>query len=172
MRTLWTHSSRYFAGLRPGINCRRIKEIHKSWYRYHIKFHCFAWYASPVLWRPPKSRNPYNVKPFLTDISVTVAQIQKIQKTRCILFRILLLVGPSPPSQLVPNPFNWSPNTVFTDISATVAQIQKFQKARCIFFFEFCFWEDPPHPVNWSPTHSKVYFFKVYFSKVYLSKVY
>ena len=22
------------------------------------------------------------------------------------------------------------------------------------FVFEFCFWEDPPHPVNWSPTHS------------------
>ena len=22
------------------------------------------------------------------------------------------------------------------------------------FFFEFCFWEVPPHPVNWSPTHS------------------
>ena len=40
--------------------------------------------VSPVLWRPPKSQNPYNVKPFLTDISVTVAQTQKIQKTRCI----------------------------------------------------------------------------------------
>ena len=25
MRTLWTHSSRYSAGLRPGINTRRIK---------------------------------------------------------------------------------------------------------------------------------------------------
>ena len=60
---------------------------------------------SPVLWRPTKSRNPYNVKPFLTDISATVAQIQKFQKTRCI-------------------------------------------------FFEFCFCDNPPHPVNWSPTHS------------------
>ena len=30
---------------------------------------------------------------------------QKIQKTKCIYFRILLLGGPSPPSQLVPNPF-------------------------------------------------------------------
>ena len=65
------------------------------------------------LWRFPKSWNPYNVKPFSTDISVTVAQIQKIQKTRCIFFRILLLEGPSPPSQLVPNPFNWFPSTVF-----------------------------------------------------------
>ena len=66
-----------------------------------------------MLWRPTKSRNPYNVKPFLTDISATVAQIQKFQKTRCIFFfQILLLLGPSPPSQMVPNPFNWSPNTV------------------------------------------------------------
>ena len=22
------------------------------------------------------------------------------------------------------------------------------------FIFEFCLWEDPPHPVNWSPSHS------------------
>ena len=34
-------------------------------------------------------------------------------KTRCIYFRILVLGGPSPPSQLVPNPFNWSPKSVF-----------------------------------------------------------
>ena len=59
--------------------------------------------------------NPFNWSPNIvfTDISVSVAQIQKIQKTRCIFFRILLLGGPSPPSQLVPNPFNWSQNTVF-----------------------------------------------------------
>ena len=34
-----------------------------------------------------------------------------------------------------------------------VAQIKKFKKLSP-FIFEFCFWEDPPHPVNWSPTHS------------------
>ena len=34
-----------------------------------------------------------------------------------------------------------------------VAQIKKFKK-QSAFIFEFCFWEDPPHPVNWSPTHS------------------
>ena len=34
-----------------------------------------------------------------------------------------------------------------------VAQIKKFKK-QSLFIFEFCFWEDPPHPVNWSPTHS------------------
>ena len=68
------------------------------------------YHISPVLWRPPKSRNPYNVKPFLTDISATVAQIQKFQKTRCIFFEFWFW---SAPSQLVSNPFNWSPNTVF-----------------------------------------------------------
>jgi len=50
---------------------------------------------------------------------------QKISKNQVHFFRILLLGGPSPPSQLVPNPFNWSPNTVFTDISVLVAQIKK-----------------------------------------------
>ena len=64
-----------------------------------------------------------------------------------------------------------------------VAQIKKFKK-QSPFIFEFCFWEDPPHPVNWSPTHStgpqtlfftvrpKAYFSKVYFPKVYFPKVY
>ena len=50
--------------------------------------------------------------------SAMVAQIKKNKKTKSIYFRILLLGGPSPPSQLVPNPFNWSPNTVFLQISA------------------------------------------------------
>ena len=27
----------------------------------------------------------------------------------------------------------------------------KNSKDKVHFFFEFCFWEDPPHPVNWSP---------------------
>ena len=81
--------------------------------------------SAPLLWRFPKSWNPYNVKSFLTDISLLVAQIKKFQKTRWFYFLILLLGGPSPPSQLVPNPFNWSPNTFFTDISLSVAQILK-----------------------------------------------
>ena len=34
-----------------------------------------------------------------------------------------------------------------------VAQIKKFKKLSQ-FIFEFCFWKDPHHPVNWSPTHS------------------
>ena len=43
------------------------------------------------------------------------------KKTKYISFRILPLGGLYPPSQLVPNPFNWSPNTVFTGISVSVA---------------------------------------------------
>ena len=43
-----------------------------------------------------------------------VAQIKRIKKTKSNFFsRILLLGSSSPPSQLFPNPFNWSPNTVF-----------------------------------------------------------
>ena len=112
--------------------------------------------------------NPFNWSPntVFTDISATVAQIQKFQKARCICFRILLLGGPSPPSQLVvvPNPLNWSQKTVFfTDISVSVAQMKKIKK-QSPFTFQFCFWEDPPHPVNWSPIHStgpqKLFFYR------------
>ena len=39
-----------------------------------------------------------------------------------------------------------------------VAQIKKFKK-QSPFIFEFCFWEDPPHPVNWSPNALCVFFF-------------
>ena len=69
----------------------------------------------------------------IPDISATVAQIQKIKKTRCIYFQIWLLGGPS-------HPVNWSPTHLtgpqtpfFTDISVSVAQIQKNKKTRCIF---------------------------------------
>ena len=94
---------------------------------------------------------------FFTDISTTVAHIQKFQKTKCIFFRILLLGGPSPPIQLVPNPFNWSPNTVFTDISVTVAQIKKFQKTKFTYFLILLLGGPSPpsqlvpNPFNWSP---------------------
>ena len=80
---------------------------------------------------------------------------QKISKTKFIYFLILLLGGPSPPSQLVPNPFNWSPNTVFLQISQYRSlKSKKFKKKQSTFLLKFCFWEDSPHPVNWSPTHS------------------
>ena len=69
------------------------------------------------------------------NISSYLAQIKKIQKTKCIYFLILIQGGP-------PHPVNWSPShstgpkTPFlTDISVTVAQIKKFQKTKCIFFW-------------------------------------
>ena len=65
----------------------------------------------PVNWSLTHSTGPQTL--FFADISVMVTQIKKIKKTRCIFYRIMLLGGPSPPSQLVPNPLNWSPNTVF-----------------------------------------------------------
>ena len=34
--------------------------------------------------------------------------------------------------------------------SVTVEQIKKFKK-QSPSIFEFCFWEDPLHPFNWSP---------------------
>merc|ERR1712208_83844 len=78
---------------------------------------------------------------------------QKIQKTRSIYFLILLLAGLSPPSQLVPNPFNWSPKVFLTDILVSVAQIKK-NKKQYPFIFKFCFLQDFLHPVNWSLTDS------------------
>ena len=96
-------------------------------------------------WPPPTQSTgpqPIQLVPkhrFFTDISATVAQIQKIQKARCIYFRILVLGGPSPPSQLVPNPFNWSPKSVFLQISQQRSLKSKKFKKRGAFFFEFCF---------------------------------
>ena len=54
----------------------------------------------PVNWSPIHSTGPQKL--LFTEISVSVAQIKKNQKTKFIYFRILLLGGPSPPSQLVP----------------------------------------------------------------------
>ena len=40
-----------------------------------------------------------------------------------------------------------------TDISVLSLKSKNFKKQGA-FIFKFGFWEDPPHPVNWSPTHS------------------
>ena len=85
-----------------------------------------------------KTQGLYKGERFSTDISVSVAQIEKFQKARWLYFLILLLGGPSPPSQLVPNPFNWSPNNVFLQISLYRSlKSQKFKKQGG-FIFEFC----------------------------------
>ena len=49
-----------------------------------------------------------------------LAQIKKNKKTKCILFLNFGSGWPPTPSQLVPKPFNWSPNTVLTDIHCWV----------------------------------------------------
>ena len=91
----------------------------------------------PLLWRFPKSQNPYNVKPFLTDISVMVAQIQKIQKTKCIFFEFCFWEDPLHPVIWSPT-HSTSPQTLFfTDISVTVAQIKKIKRTRWHFCVHF-----------------------------------
>merc|ERR1712105_205847 len=67
-------------------------------------------------------------------------------------------------SQLVPNPFNWSPThstgpqkLFFTDISVSVAQIKKNSKNLVHLFSNFDSGRTSqlaPNPFNWSPTHS------------------
>ena len=104
-----------------------------------------------------KTQGLYKGELFSTDISVLVAQIKKFQKTRCIYFQIWLLGGPSPPSQLVPNPFNWSPNTVFYRYLGNGGSNKKNQKTKSIYFLILLLagLSSPsqlvPNPFNWSP---------------------
>ena len=81
----------------------------------------------------------------------------KNSKNEVHFFRILLLGGPSPPSQLVPNPFNWSPNTVFCRYLSNGHSNKKIKKTRCI-FYRIMLLGGPsppsqlvPNPLNWSP---------------------
>ena len=89
----------------------------------------------PVNWSPTHSTGPKT--PFFTDISVSVAQIEKFQKARWFYFLILLLGGPSPPSQLVPNPFNWSPNNVFYRYLCIGRSNLKNSKSKVVLFSNF-----------------------------------
>ena len=98
-----------------------------------------------------KTEGLYKGELFSTDISVSVAQIKKIQKTKWFYFQILLLGGPSPPSQLVPNPFNWSPNTFFYRYHGIGRSNKKNLKTRCIF------------SVNWSLNMFFVEFSSLFF---------
>ena len=115
--------------------------------------------VTPLLWRFPKSWNPYNVKSFLTDISLSVAQIKKFQKTRWFYFLILLLGGPYSPSQLVPNPFNWSPNTVFYRYLCIGRSNKKNSKNKVVLFSNFASGRTlptqstGPQPIQLVPKH-------------------
>ena len=75
---------------------------------------------------PPQSIQLVPKHSFLHTISVSVAQISKIKKTRCIYFQIWLLGGPSRPIQLVPPTHSTGPQTTFfTNISVSVAQMSR-----------------------------------------------
>ena len=98
--------------------------------------------------------------------NVKVTQIKKFKKQSPFIFEFCFWEDPphpvnwSPthstgpqPIQLVPNPFNWSPKTVFyRNLSIGHSNKKKLKKSP--FIFEFCFCEDPPHPVKWSPINS------------------
>ena len=106
-----------------------------------------------------KTQGLYKGELFSTDISVLVAQIKKFQKTRCIYFQIWLLGGPSPPSQLVPNPFNWSPNTVFYIYLCIGRSNQKISKNKVVLFSNFASGRTlptqstGPQPIQLVPKH-------------------
>merc|ERR1711954_423596 len=62
---------------------------------------------------------------------------KKIPNTKCIFYLIMLLGGPSPPSQLVPNPFNWSLSTVFCRYLGDGRSNPKKSKNEVHFFSNF-----------------------------------
>ena len=53
----------------------------------------------PVNWSPTQSTGPQT--PFFSDISVMVALIKKIQKTKSIYFQILVPGGPPPQTHIL-----------------------------------------------------------------------
>ena len=55
-----------------------------------------------------------------------------------------------PPSQLVPKPFNWSPNTFFNRYFSNGRSNKKI-KILSGSIFKFCFWEDPPPTQSTGP---------------------
>ena len=72
-------------------------------------------------------------------------------------FLILLLGGPFLPIQLVPNPFKWSPNTVFYRYLSIGRSNKKFKKTKSV-YFQILLLGGPslpsqlvPNPFNWSP---------------------
>merc|ERR1712212_483581 len=77
-------------------------------------------------------------------------------------------------SQLVPNPFNWSPNSVFYRYLSIGHSNQKIKKTRSIYFLILLLagLSSPsqlvPNPFNWSPTHSTG-FQTVFFSDISVS---
>ena len=88
-------------------------------------------------------------------IPVVVVQIKKF-KNKVHSFSNFASWRTHPTQSTGPKPIQLVPRHLFffTDISDIGRSNPKNQKKRFNWFFEFYFWEDPPHPVNWSLTHS------------------
>ena len=84
----------------------------------------FSFYSTPFRgrvykWKICLSVHLFVCHHFLFNRYLSIGRSnKKNKKTRCIFFQILLLGGPSPPSQLMPNPFNWSPDMFFVEFSS------------------------------------------------------
>merc|ERR1712001_67986 len=92
--------------------------------------------------------------------SVTVDQIKKVQKTKSIYFRILLLGGPvnwSPTHSTGPQPIQLVPKNCFLQKSQYRSLKSKKFKNLVHLFSNFDSGRTSqlvPNPFNWSPTHS------------------
>ena len=74
-----------------------------------------------------------------------------------------------------PKPIQLVPKHRFLQISQQRSLNSKKSKTRSAFIFGFWFWEDPPHPVNWSSTHStgpqKPFFTEISVSVAQMKKI-
>ena len=79
----------------------------------------------------------------------------KISKNEVNFFSLNFGFGRTLPTQSTgPQPIQLVPKHRFLHISLYRSLKSKKLKKQGGLIFKFCFSEDPPHPVNWSPTHS------------------
>merc|ERR1712001_247359 len=131
------------------------------------KVHIFSNFASgrtsqlvpnPFNWSPAHSTGPQKL--FFTEISVSVAQIKKIKKTKFIYFRILILGGPvnrSPTHSTGLQPIQLVPKNCLLQKSQNRSLKSKNLKNLVYLFLNFDsgrISQLAPNPFNWSPTHS------------------
>merc|ERR1712055_679362 len=100
----------------------------------------------------------------LSDFQSLVSNGRSNQKSSKNKVHLFLNFASGRTSQLVPNPFNWSPahstgpqKLFFTEISVSVAQINFFLKNLVHLFSNFASERTSqlvPNPFNWSPAHS------------------
>ena len=75
-------------------------------------------------------------------------------KNKVVLFSNFASGRTLPTQSTGPQPIQLVPKHLFLQISRYRSLKSKNFKKQGGFIFEFCFSEDPPHLVNWSPTHS------------------